>query len=84
MDDSASLVGNVARRQGIYWIATVPRSDWTPRIPDSCQWIKGQLELGAGGFEHWQFIIAMKNKVSLRSLKKFAIFDQGISNKRTL
>lgn len=70
MDGSASIVGNAQRRQGIFWIATIPREHWTPALPNTCQWIKGQLERAASGYEHWQFVIAMKNKVSLTSLKK--------------
>jgi len=57
------------RRQGTYWIATVPRDQWTPGLPDSCNWIKGQLERGESGYEHWQFIFALKNKGSLRTVK---------------
>jgi len=63
--------GQSSRRQGTYWIATVPRASWVPQLPDSCNWIKGQLELAASGFEHWQFIFALKNKGSLNQVKKF-------------
>lgn len=39
-------------------------------------WIKGQLELGDGGFEHWQLIAGFKSKCSLNHVK--SIFgDQG-------
>jgi len=59
-----------SRRQGTYWIATIPRASWEPTLPDSCHWIKGQLERGDSGYEHWQFTFALKNKGSLNSIRK--------------
>lgn len=37
---------------------------YTPFLPVGVSWIKGQLELGAGGFLHWQLIVAMLGKRS--------------------
>jgi len=55
--------------QGRYWILTVPHADFVPYLPVGVSWIKGQLELGAGGFLHWQFCCAFPNKLRLRGVK---------------
>lgn len=57
------------RRQGIFWIGTIPFSDWTPVQDDGVQWIRGQHERGAGGFEHWQVLVAFTSKKSLAACK---------------
>lgn len=53
------------RRQGIFWICTFPHHAFTPFLPANVAWIKGQLELGAGGFLHWQVLVAFTSKRSL-------------------
>jgi len=55
----------MSRRQGIYWIGTIPKEKWIPSIPDEVSWIKGQLELGSSGYEHWQFVFSTSKKTSL-------------------
>lgn len=57
------------RRQGIFWMLTIPHHDFTPYLPPACSWIKGQLELGAGGYLHWQIVIGCKSKSSLAAIK---------------
>lgn len=62
-----------SRRQGIYWLLTIPRSDYQSpgSLPDSLQWIKGQQERGGTtGFEHWQICCAFRSKQSLAGVKK--------------
>lgn len=57
----------MARRQGIYWLGTIPRDDFFPYGPlrDGVQYIKGQLEVGADtGYEHWQILVVFSRKVS--------------------
>jgi len=49
--------------QGKYYMLTIPQEDFTPYLPPTCAWIKGQLELGAGGFLHWQVVVAFERKV---------------------
>jgi len=55
----------------IYWILTIPREKWIvpEQLPDSIKWIKGQPEVGAGGYKHWQLIVGFATKQSLRSAK---------------
>lgn len=55
--------------QGRYWICTIPHHDFTPYLPAGISWIKGQLELGVGGYLHWQCILSSSKKIRLISLK---------------
>jgi len=69
---AASLSQARARRQGVYWLFTIPHYGFVPFLPDTCNWVKGQLERGEGGFLHWQFIVQFKSKKSLAAVR--AIF----------
>lgn len=66
------------RRQGIFWILTIPESDYSlpESLPNSCAWIKGQLEEGASGFRHWQIVCAFSKKLSLNGVK--LIFGRSV------
>lgn len=56
------------RRQGIYWLLTVPEHCFTPYLPPCCVWIKGQLEKGSEtGYLHWQICCAFSKKASLKT-----------------
>jgi len=61
----------MARRQGIFWILTIPYDSYTrPSIlPAEHSYIRGQHEKGEGGFEHWQIYVAFVKKKSLIQLK---------------
>lgn len=39
-------LSNVSRRQGNYWIATIPEEIWTPKLDPGVQYVRGQLEQG--------------------------------------
>ena len=58
----------MSRRQGIFWIATIPYSNWNEpsSLPPTLSWIRGQQEIGQDGYHHWQFIVAFRQKASLR------------------
>lgn len=59
------------RRQGIFWILTLPAHDFLPYLPTDCQYIVGQLERGdETGYLHWQILCAFKKKSSLRQVKE--------------
>lgn len=60
--------GRAPRRQGIFWLVTMPYQTFTPFPHPDCEWIKGQLELPEAGYLHWQFILALKRKGSLCTL----------------
>lgn len=62
----------MSQGQGHYWFITVPEQHFEPDLLEGLNWIKGQLEEGAGGFRHWQLVCATEKKVRLRGIK--AIF----------
>jgi len=57
-------------QQGKYWLLTIPKSEFTPYLPKQIDWIKGQLEIGKGGFEHWQVVACFNKKVRLGGIKE--------------
>lgn len=57
------------RRQGVYWIFTIPHHEFTPYLPSQCHWIRGQLENSESQFLHWQFVCLFKKKQSLASVR---------------
>lgn len=62
----------MARRQGIFWILTIPEEKYAPpdSLPDSLSYIKGQLECGEStAYRHWQIVVAWKSKISLNGVK---------------
>ena len=62
--------GTVERRQGVFWIGTIPHADYTPYLPPGIVYTKGQLELGDGGYLHWQIVIAATPKISRPGLSR--------------
>lgn len=58
------------RRQGVYWLLTIPSHEWIPSLPDKCAYIKGQAEIGSTtGFAHWQVLAIFIQKASLATVK---------------
>jgi len=66
----------MARRQGVYWLLTIPHHDFTPYLPPGISWIRGQLELGETGYLHWQVCLSLDKKGSLSSVT--GTFGTGI------
>jgi len=67
-DTNCNLVrrGGIKRRQGTYWLGTLGESSgWVPCLPDGITYLKGQLELGEGGFRHYQLFFLVRPKASL-------------------
>jgi len=65
--------GTSRRRQGIFWLLTIPRVSYTPptECPPGISWIKGQAEIGEEtNYEHWQIIVAFATKQSLPGVKR--------------
>ncbi|QXP07768.1 MAG: replication associated protein [Arizlama virus AZLM_25953] len=58
------------RRQGVFWLLTIPQHCFTPYLPPGCAYVKGQLERGSGGFVHWQLLVGMGKKCSLGQVKE--------------
>jgi len=61
------------RRQGRYWILTIScdSNPWTPTalLPGQ-SYLVGQQELGAGGFKHWQVMVAYSKKIGIRGVQR--------------
>jgi len=66
---AATYATSKPRRQGIFWILTIPRRDFVPDPNTNLSWIRGQLEIGESGYEHWQLLVAFPKKVSIRQVK---------------
>lgn len=59
---------------------TVPYEHFTPYLPPNCTWIKGQLEVGDGGFRHWQILVGFDKKTSLAGARDtFGPFHSELS-----
>lgn len=58
-----------SRRQGTYWIGTVPNPDWIPCLPNGCLYIRGQLEQGETGLVHYQLFFILGRKASLAAVR---------------
>lgn len=56
-------------RQARYWILTIPRDDWEPNLPSGVSYIRGQPEIGSGGYRHWQLVAYFSKKVSMSCCK---------------
>src|SRR6187431_973009 len=65
-----NVMSKSKRKQGIFWILTIPQYAFTPFLPTPCSWITGQLELGEGGFLHWQCVVAFSKKISRRGVRE--------------
>lgn len=60
----------MGRRQGIYWILTIPEEDFQPSLPDGCKYVKGQLEEGeTTGYRHYQVLAVLTKKGSQSSVR---------------
>lgn len=69
MSNSTRTESSRQRRQGIYWLLTIPHSGFTPYPVPGTVWCRGQLELAESGFLHWQILVAFARKVSLRGVR---------------
>lgn len=72
------------RRQGVYWLLTVPYpsmgcefDDPGYTLPESIRYLRGQRERGEStGYEHWQVLAIFFRKTSLHGVKQ--VFGDGI------
>lgn len=67
----------MGRRQGIFWMCTIPYNSENPNPNWSCSllpelsWIKGQQEIGhSSSYHHWQICCAFSKKKSLAQVKE--------------
>lgn len=52
-----------------YWMVTIREEDWNPTLPEGVEYIRGQLEVGEGGFRHWQVVMYFRKQVRLGAAK---------------
>lgn len=56
--------------KAIYWMLTIPEvTGWVPQVNDTLVWIKGQLEVGAGGYRHFQAVCGFTKQITLAQAK---------------
>jgi len=52
-----------------YFLLTIPKDKWCKCLPAGVCYIKGQEEIGEGGYEHWQLLVITKRKISVVGCK---------------
>lgn len=57
--------------KGRYWLCTlsVEQASEQPVLSGDCCYLKGQQEIGNGGFRHWQFLAVFSKQVTLNQCK---------------
>lgn len=56
--------------QAKIWLLTIPKENFTPHLPESAVYIRGQAEVGAEtGYQHWQVLVFFHNAKRLRHVK---------------
>ena len=61
----------IQRRQGIFWLLTIPDYCFVTYLPPGCTYITGQLETApTTGYVHWQLLVATSKKASLAQIKE--------------
>lgn len=59
------------RRQGRYWLLTIPRDAWEPSLPSGIAYLRGQAEIGEStGYSHWQILAVAERKISCSGIKR--------------
>ena len=66
---SQPVVPVANRRQGTYWLGTLPDATWVPALIEGVCYVRGQLEQGEGGLEHYQVFFITHRKVSLAQVR---------------
>jgi len=62
-------------KQGSHFILTIPSDAWCPptelgQLHPLLRYVKGQKELGEGGFIHWQVVCQSRKKCTITALKQ--------------
>jgi len=62
-----------------YWILTIPYDKWqvTDGCPEGIHYMKGQLEMGEGGYEHWQLVVYSKKKLTYYKMMQLWNIDEA-------
>lgn len=66
-----------------YFLLTIPKDKWSKCLPDGVCYIKGQEEVGEGGYEHWQLMIVTKRKTSVVGCKNMFCREAHVEPSRS-
>lgn len=66
---ASSSRGITVAGQFRWWIITIPKADWEPVLVPGTDYIKGQEEIGASGYHHWQLVCYTGRKKTFNGLK---------------
>lgn len=55
--------------QARFWLLTIRHADFVPYLPPNVDYVRGQLERGAGGFLHWQLVVHFARKLRIGGVK---------------
>lgn len=63
---------NMPAIQGRYWLATISfaQLNQQPCLQEPICYLKGQKEVGEGGYEHWQLLAVTSRKCTLNQVKR--------------
>lgn len=59
-----------------YFMLTIPAHEFTPYLPPTVVWIRGQLECADSGYLHWQVVVSFNKSTRFSAVKK--IFGIGV------
>lgn len=70
---------SLSQLQGRYWFLTMPfaRFEVPEELPEPVCWMRGQQEIGEGGYHHWHVILSTSKKV--RGIAIARIFGTGVN-----
>jgi len=66
-----------------YFLLTIPKDKWSKCLPDSVCYIKGQEEVGEGGYEHWQLLVVTRRKTSVVGCKNMFCREAHVEPSRS-
>lgn len=68
-----------------YWMLTIPKDKWAvpEEMPKGFHYMKGQLEIGKDGYEHWQLICYLKKKATYSKMKSVCPPEAHIEHTRS-
>lgn len=66
-----------------YFLLTIPKDKWSKCLPETVCYIKGQEEVGEGGYEHWQLLVITRRKTSVVGCKNMFCREAHVEPSRS-
>jgi len=66
-----------------YFLLTIPKDKWSKILPNGVVYIKGQEEVGEGGYQHWQLMVITNKKVSVTGCKRYFCVEAHVEPSRS-